>query len=52
MEWLLFILAAIAVWMFMSYSRLRRLVEYVKRCHANIAAVLRCPLRPHGPQAF
>ncbi len=41
MELLLFIVIAVAVWMFMSYNKLRRLAEYVKRCRANIAASIK-----------
>lgn len=38
MEIILIILAAAAVWLFLSYNKLRQLAEHVKRRQANIAA--------------
>lgn len=41
MEILLIILAAAAVWLFISYNKLRKLAEHVKRRQANIAATVK-----------
>lgn len=41
MGWLIFIIIIVAVWLFISYNKLRRLAENVKRRQANIAATIK-----------